>query len=256
MRRQPTTSKDEEVTKERVLKVGGASSFAWRWRHDPTSLDETLELTDFFNLLASVTLSEKKDSWTWHGTGSEFNVANLKAWITTNEVSNTAAIFDWCKWLPQKCNIFMWRARLERLPTKEALSKRNIHVEDNLLFFCEDRAETAEHIFTGSIFSNVLWQAIARWCRLPVFYVCDLQDLTSIYKSMRVNVTTKNMVHGLVIIGCWRIWKARNDRIFNNKNTKIDEVISDVKAYGFLWYNNRNTNVKCTWDEWCNCDML
>ncbi|KAJ0482126.1 hypothetical protein HanIR_Chr13g0650381 [Helianthus annuus] len=116
---------------DRVLKVGGASSFAWRWKNDPTSLDVTMELTDCFWLLANVKLSSKKDSWSWHGTGSEFIVVNIKKWISSTEVTNTSAIFYWCQWLPKNYNIFMWRARLECLPTKEALLKRNVQVGNN-----------------------------------------------------------------------------------------------------------------------------
>ncbi|KAJ0521152.1 hypothetical protein HanIR_Chr10g0467601 [Helianthus annuus] len=123
-----------------------------------------------------------------------------------------------------------------------------------MCIFCQDREETAEHLFTGCMFSNFLWQAIANWRRFPVFYVCDLKGLTSVYKNLRLNSVTTNMVHALMIIGCWRIWKARNDRIFNNKETKIDEVFSDVKTYGYLWYNNRNRNTNCTWEDRCNCD--
>ncbi|XP_022042159.1 uncharacterized protein LOC110944824 [Helianthus annuus] len=241
---------------DRVLKSGGASSFAWRWRHDPTSLEETLELTDCFNMLTTVKLSDKKDSWLWHGTESKFSVASIKAWMSSTDVAITAALFDWCIWLPQKCNIFMWRAMLERLPTKTTLIKRNIQVENNFCIFCDDSDETAEHLFTSCIFSTRVWQAIAKWCRFPFLYVCDLKDLMNIYKNMRLNTAKKDMVQGLLIIGCWRIWKARNDRIFNNKITKIDEVVADVKTYGYLWYKNRNRNRTFTWEEWCNCDMM
>ncbi|KAJ0433652.1 putative RNA-directed DNA polymerase [Helianthus annuus] len=241
---------------DRLLKVGGASLFGWRWKHDPTSLEETLELTDCSNMLTTVKLSEKKDSWLWHGTGSAFSVANLKAWITSTDVPVLAAQFDWCKWIPLKCNVFMWRALLERLPTKVALIKRNIHLENSNCIFCDDSDETAEHIFTGCFFSSAVWQAISTWCRLPVLYVCDLKDLTEIYKNMRLGSATKEMVQGLMIIGCWRIWKARNDRIFNDKKTKIAEVIADVKTYGYMWYTHRNRNRTCTWDQWCKCDMM
>ncbi|XP_021995585.1 uncharacterized protein LOC110892744 [Helianthus annuus] len=136
----------------RLLKVGGASMFGWRWKHDPTSLEETLELTDCFNMLMAVKLSEKKDSRLWHGTGSEFSVANIKAWITSTDVPVMAAQFDWCKWITLKSNVFMWRAFLERLPTKVALIKRNIQVENNNCIFCDDSDETAEHIFMVSGF--------------------------------------------------------------------------------------------------------
>ncbi|XP_022041114.1 uncharacterized protein LOC110943688 [Helianthus annuus] len=74
-----------------VLKAGGARSFGWKWRRNPTSLEETLELTDCFNMLTTVKLSEKKDSWLWHGIGSEFTVANVKDWKTLN-VSNLHAM--------------------------------------------------------------------------------------------------------------------------------------------------------------------
>ncbi|KAJ0545158.1 putative reverse transcriptase zinc-binding domain-containing protein [Helianthus annuus] len=57
--------------------------------------------------------------------------------------------FRRCKWVPSKCNIFLWRANLDRIPTRQALAKRNIWLESEVCAFCGEATESVDHIFTG-----------------------------------------------------------------------------------------------------------
>ena len=55
--------------------------------------------------------------------------------------------FMWCKWIPNKCNIFMWRANMDMIPTLHALRRRNIYVGEGMCVFCGEAEETSDHLF-------------------------------------------------------------------------------------------------------------
>ena len=55
----------------------------------------------------------------------------------------------WLKGLPRNVNIFVWRMKLERLPTREALDKLRIDIDSLLCPRCGTEVETVNHaLFT------------------------------------------------------------------------------------------------------------
>ncbi|MFS8004919.1 hypothetical protein Hanom_Chr13g01231361 [Helianthus anomalus] len=54
------------------------------------------------------------------------------------------------------------------------------------------------------------------------------------------------------MIVCWSIWRARNKLKFSNTPVKIDSILSEVKAIGFLWYSNRSKCRDLECGEWCS----
>ncbi|XP_076917527.1 uncharacterized protein LOC143577631 [Bidens hawaiensis] len=114
---------------------------------------------------------------------------------------NNNYIMKWSKWVPAKCNIHAWRAEMDRIPTRGALERRNISVSDNV---CA--------LFT-------------------------VRDHLELHKSIKLGDIENEVFHGVIIIACWRIWKARNDKVFEGKEVKVEDIIGDIKVLGFLWFN-------------------
>ncbi|KAJ0578995.1 putative reverse transcriptase zinc-binding domain-containing protein [Helianthus annuus] len=77
-------------------------------------------------------------------------------------------VYNWCKWIPQKCNIFAWRSELNRIPTGMALRNRNIPIVDVSCPFCNSGDETVDHLFTACVVASTVWQAVTvaknSWC--------------------------------------------------------------------------------------------
>ena len=48
----------------------------------------------------------------------------------------------------------VWRADLNRLPTRVELVKRGIQVDNNLCPLCDADQETSTHLFTGCLFTS------------------------------------------------------------------------------------------------------
>ncbi|KAF5812605.1 putative reverse transcriptase zinc-binding domain-containing protein [Helianthus annuus] len=108
----------------------------------------------------------------------------------------------------------MWRAFLDRLPTKTALIRWNIHVESNLCVWCEDKEETTDHILTGCNFSAGVWHSISTWFRIPKVFVFSIVDLVVLHKLCAASGHRKMLLQGIFVIASWRIWRARNEKVF------------------------------------------
>ena len=48
----------------------------------------------------------------------------------------------------------------------------------------------------------------------------------------------------------WVIWKAWNDRIFNNLIKEPDEIVEDIKVLSWSWVLSRLKNPPCLFYEW------
>lgn len=64
-------------------------------------------------------------------------------------------VLEWSKWVPLKCNIFMWRAEVDRIPSLVVLDRRTIQVENQICSQCDSRVE-----FTNIFWFHVNWR---RW---------------------------------------------------------------------------------------------
>ncbi|MFS7931421.1 putative reverse transcriptase zinc-binding domain-containing protein [Helianthus anomalus] len=140
---------------------------------------------------------------------------------------------------------------MDRLPTAAALSRRGIVLEDQSCPFCSDYIETVEHVFTACRFASILWQNISSWCKVPNMFSFSFKDLLELKSHSGLSGKKAEIFHGLVIIGCWCLWRLRNNIRFNNKVARMEDVISEVRSCGFLWAKNRAKLTSLSWSDWC-----
>ncbi|KAJ0933723.1 putative reverse transcriptase zinc-binding domain-containing protein [Helianthus annuus] len=159
-------------------------------------------------------------------------------------------------WVPSKCNLFVWRSEMNKIPTADALRRRGIPVGDGLCPVCKSDIVTVDHLFTSCVGAAVLWQKISRWCRLPLIFAFSFRDLLGIHKEGHISAGRKSVVHGIIYVSCWCLWVARNRVIFSEAEFKVDNVFSEVKSLGFLWYKHRSRNNHISWLDWCNFNFL
>ncbi|KAJ0548259.1 putative reverse transcriptase zinc-binding domain-containing protein [Helianthus annuus] len=176
--------------------------------------------------------------------------------LAEGSASNAEYILDWNKWVPSKCNIFVWRAVLNRIPTSNALIRRGIMVGDGFCPLCKSDYESVDHLFTACLFATVLWQKVSRWCRIPPIFAFSFKDLLEVYNSAHVNTTVRPIVHGILFSSAWCLWKARNKALFSGVEVNVDCIFSEVKSLGFLWckYRSRNSHISCS--DWCNFSFM
>ncbi|XP_076921629.1 uncharacterized protein LOC143583114 [Bidens hawaiensis] len=218
---------------------------------------ELEEWENCFWLMNTAVWVNGSDRWIWLGDKEgRFSVKSVKKLIVNAKDSGDNYIMKWSKWIPNKWNIRAWRAEMDRLPTRRVLERRNIRVTDSVCPLCDSEVETVDHIMTGCGVSTMVWEHISRWCNVPPIFGFSVRDILELHKSTNIGANKKEVFHGIIIIALWKIWKARNEHVFEGKEINLFEIIGDIKASGFLWYKYSSKFRSLVWSNWCNFDFI
>ncbi|XP_022041998.1 uncharacterized protein LOC110944653 [Helianthus annuus] len=216
-------------------------SFAWNWSRQPESIVELKEWQDCSETLNMVTLNNSKDRWVWIEDSKDgFSVKAVKKALIAERGNGRLTNFDWCKWVPIKCNIVAWRGNLDRLATRVNL-RRNVDIISVMCPFCNEFEKTMKHLFTACLVATRVWAAISVWCKIPPIYIFEFKDILDIHNYSQVEKKAKNIIQGLVIISCWSIWKGRNEVVFNQISRSPQEIVREIKSRGYAWFKNRTS---------------
>ncbi|MFS7989163.1 putative reverse transcriptase zinc-binding domain-containing protein [Helianthus anomalus] len=145
---------------------------------------------------------------------------------------------------------------MNRIATVEALFKRNIDVGSLVCGLCGDGDETVEHLFTTCYYASMLWSWLGSWCKCQPLVVFTFRDLLEIHNHVGLTGMKKEAFKGLIRIGCWAIWRMRNEARFNSKEAKIEYICGEVRKLGYLWFKTRNKGIVTTWNDWCKFVMM
>ena len=206
---------------------------------------------------SEIELSSRKDRWCWLGNkDGKFSVAEVKKYLRSRLEVSGNIVLNWCKWVPIKCNVFAWRVVLGGIPTSVSLRNRHVQVVDLSCRFCNHGDESIEHLFTLCIVAAVLWQGISQWCKIPNIFAFSFGDIIELHNFVGLKGIAKEAFQGIVLIGCWSLWKARNELRFSNKSVRVSDILSEVKAVGYLWFSNRGRIKSLSWENWCKFSFM
>ena len=132
--------------------------------------------------------------------------------------------------IPLKLKIFAWYLRKGVILTKDNLIKRNWNGSTKCVFCIHD--ETIKHLFFQYKVACSTWSAI--------------QIASNLYPPRSVANIFGNWQHGgdskertIIRVGAlaviWSLWLCRNDKVFNDKNTSLLQVLY------------RCTGLLCSW---------
>ncbi|XP_076917919.1 protein FAR1-RELATED SEQUENCE 5-like [Bidens hawaiensis] len=141
---------------------------SWDWYRDPSGPVEVAELRSLLQLCQRLVLVPGDDKVVWGLESSGvFSVRSLRSHLVKNSYSQPEYVFDWNNLIPKKVGFVAWRAVLGRLPTFDALAKRNIPVRSTLCPICGEAEETVEHVFVSCGMAQTMWTLVAQWCKMP-----------------------------------------------------------------------------------------
>ncbi|KAJ0442138.1 putative reverse transcriptase zinc-binding domain-containing protein [Helianthus annuus] len=199
-----------------------------------------------------MSLGAGRDMWRWNYDSSGFfSVSGLKCILVSANRELPNRVFEWNNWVPKKVAIVAWRSEMERLPTKCALSARNIPVQNQRCSLCSEYDETCEHLFVACHSVQSIWQNITLWCKIPPIIAFDVKDLLDLHSLGSASRKKRKAIHAIVLVTFWGIWKSRNEVIFRQGSPSIVKVLEEIKAMAFLWVKNRSKEAQLTWEDWC-----
>ncbi|XP_022003870.1 uncharacterized protein LOC110901346 [Helianthus annuus] len=235
-----------------VERIGDVGIIQWDWKCYPATSIEVSELVNCHRMISVVRLSNRSDTWRWNvGHNCSYSVKEARLWLASMSSNEGRFVYKWCKWLPSKCNVFMWRANLDRIPTASALICRNIQVGNGLCNLCGEVEETTEHLFTGCLVANGVWNGIVSWLKIPPTFVFTVKDVLELVDHLQLSASKKDLVFGIFVLTCWKIWATRNEVLFTQAKANVAKIVADVKSLSFLWFNSRSKKGGLVWEDWC-----
>ncbi|KAJ0558404.1 putative reverse transcriptase zinc-binding domain-containing protein [Helianthus annuus] len=223
----------------------------WDWARPITDGSESAEFQVLLGLLSVVVVSQGVDKQVWNmdDTGL-FSVSSIKKILSSTDRTLPSRIFSWNNWIPKKVGMVAWRAEKDRLPTREALIRRQINITDASCVLCGECMESSEHLFVACHFAQTVWQNIASWCKIPPIVAFDFKDLLDLHDFSSGPQKRKKTMQAIFHIVIWCIWKTRNEVIFRNSQPNVIKVLEEVKSLGYLWVKNRSRETSITWEGW------
>ncbi|XP_021971289.1 uncharacterized protein LOC110866451 [Helianthus annuus] len=230
-------------------------NISWEWGGDtPVHQTEVAEQwDDCRKLLQNVEINNKLDRWLWkqEDDREEFSVCNLRSELDGMRMIPETQVLKWLCWIPKKINCFIWRAVLDRIPTRDALAIRNIQLPSVLCVLCNICNESVDHLLISCQYAQLVWTAISLWVKIPIpRYMLSLVGLMEHIQSHCSLQDKKKAVYVIIAATCWTLWRVRNNVFFNGKTTNVSRAVGDIKALSFLWVKSRAGKKELSWKEW------
>jgi hypothetical protein len=159
--------------------------------------------------------------------------------------------FIWKSGVPSKVSAFSWQLLLDRVPTRVNLCRRRVvSTDETLCLICQEGVETASHLFLHCSFAAGIWYSLIRW--LGAVSVLP-STVPMSYASFVGNGLSRRHRKGLSVVWLafiWVVWKARNDRVFNNIVIEVPTAFDLIQRLSWKWFVNNTAKSPFLLYEW------
>ncbi|GJS67185.1 RNA-directed DNA polymerase, eukaryota [Tanacetum coccineum] len=246
-----------EVDKEAsVASKMGSSSVADSFRRQIRDGSERQQWSDLSVLLQPVILSSSIDRWFCDLNGDGvFRVRDVRISIDDLLLPSSGRPTRWVKFIPIKTNIFIWRARLDRIPTRCNLAIRGVALDSSLCPLCGLVPEDVAHVLFRCEVSQHILRKICRWWDLVWFDVLNFSEWDGWLDSVWLPFKLKLLLEDVFCAAWWHIWVFRNRSIFDVIPPRRSTLFDDIVAWCFSWCGSR-CNISISWDCWLKTPYL
>nr|GEX43058.1 RNA-directed DNA polymerase, eukaryota, reverse transcriptase zinc-binding domain protein [Tanacetum cinerariifolium] len=175
-----------------LKKVGnGLNTLLWDdpWLDDLAGGAEEEQLGFLLSHMDGLILKNILDRWVWSLEATcEFSVKFVHQLIDDSILSKEEVVTRWVKVMFIKINVFAWRVRLDKLPTRLNHSLKGIDISTIVCRICDASVESSSHIFSSCPMARQLRRKLMCW--LP--------------KQM------KEILEVVSYVKWWLIWRFRN----------------------------------------------
>ncbi|GKC67027.1 RNA-directed DNA polymerase, eukaryota [Tanacetum coccineum] len=186
----------------------GASSLNVSFRRQVRDGVESHQWSELNSLLGSFIFSPSSDRWSCDLNGEGmFRVKDIRSVLDDLFLPSSNEATRWVKYVPIKVNVFAWRARLDRLPTRDNLAKRGAIMDSSLCPICGLFPEKAQHLFFGCELARSIALRICHWWNLNWTEISSFAE--------------------------WNSWS-----IFDDSPPKRSLLFDDIVSFSFNWYKS------------------
>ncbi|GJS05570.1 RNA-directed DNA polymerase, eukaryota, reverse transcriptase zinc-binding domain protein [Tanacetum coccineum] len=134
----------------------GSDGWRWKWEWVSVprgrSLGKLEELCSVLRDLAPIL--GYVDSSRWFLASDEvFSIKHIRELIDEKILRAVTYVEEtsWCKFVPRKVNVFIWRLKCGRIPVRSILDHIRIDLDSTLCPYCENAVETIDHIMVRCV---------------------------------------------------------------------------------------------------------
>lgn len=157
---------------------------------------------------------------------------------------------QWLNWVPLKVRGFVWKTRLDRIPSKRALLTRGVIVgfEECSMFF--GGIETRDNMLLNYSFATEVWLRIYSWCGWSGTTGETIRERIDWPTLLNGTLMVKRTTTLIIMATVWFLWIARNKFIFTSKPLLMDGIVEKIKVNAFMWLKYRSNIVDVVWHRW------
>jgi len=117
--------------------------------------------------------------------------------------------------------------------------------------------ESAPHLFLHCVTFGTLWWHIRSWIGVSGVEPNDICEHFFQFIHCTGHSRTRRFFLHLVWLLCvWVVWNKRNNKIFNNIQTTIEQLLENVKYHSLWWLKANNATFVHNTQMWWSDPML
>ncbi|GKB20542.1 RNA-directed DNA polymerase, eukaryota, reverse transcriptase zinc-binding domain protein [Tanacetum coccineum] len=217
------------------------------------------QLASLKNQIGNIVLyTNRLDSWHWVSNASGiFSVKSLSTLIQRKLLGGSIDNyhFVWNSWVRRKVSSCLWRASLDRLPTRVNLIYKGITVSLTRYLFCENKDEDLEHCLILYPSVRTLWLKLWNWwkCGSPgSFSLADILLNRIAFPSRSQGAI--RALYGACYVLLWPIWRWCN-KLLHASSIEVDGIkheyiFPSIQRLWLLWISNRSGMDNMNWRDW------
>ncbi|XP_021986803.1 uncharacterized protein LOC110883323 [Helianthus annuus] len=202
-----------------------------------------MEMDGLNDQLMQYPIRETSDMWYWKNVDQlSFTVKAVRETLAQQlDLNIQGGDFVWNKWASSKSNMFAWRAIDNNIPTAAALGGRGLILQNNRCRMCDTEEETADHVLLQCSFAKQIWEAVLGWVKCSEINLGEsLKQVLHGVNDLQRGRNKRKIIHAVVLQTIWRLWKVRNDKIFNGKSGVTQNVIEGIKKESYQYVKERS----------------
>lgn len=161
----------------------------------------------------------------------------------------------WKVGVPSKVVAFVWKALLDRIPTRVNLEIRQCLPPDigSDCVWYGLGAESTSHLFLHCNWALNIWRKLMDWLYLNFVMPPNLYIHWECWSGGVWNKKIRSGLRMIWQVAIWVIWKARNNHIFNAGVTMWEELVDEIKVLSWRWLLGKHKGSVCMYYEWAWC---
>ena len=148
----------------------------------------------------------------------------------------------WNKLIPLEVRIFIWKVRIDRIPTKINLIQRGITIKNDCCAFCNEPGETSNHLLINCRKAMEIRRVVNEKGNLLPIHCSSLADFFELICNKEQTTEWRSIREVLGQAYLWALWNERNGIIFNGKTFNPRRTSNDMLISVKLWLLSRDAS--------------